>query len=96
LQSIEKKYKKDQKKKSIKSNVETTIKDIENHCTNTHTTTTDGLGRGFEPTSVESYLQQAATHQGQIYNERVREEIRSRDLGFGGCLYLVYYISIIE
>jgi hypothetical protein len=72
----------------IYSNVETGVKDIENHCTNTHTTTTGGLGRGFEPTSVTSYLRRAVTLQGQICKERVREEIRNRDLGLGGCLYL--------
>jgi hypothetical protein len=57
----------------------------------THTTTTGGLGRGFEPTSVTSYLRRAVTLQGQICKERVREEILikgNRDLGLGGCLYL--------
>jgi hypothetical protein len=55
----------------------------------------DGLGRGFEPTSVESYLWQVATHQGQIYNERVRKEIRSRDLGLWDVYiwFLIYQSS---
>jgi hypothetical protein len=56
----------------------------------------DGLGRGFESMSVVSYLRWVVTHKGQICNEIVREEIRSRDLGLEGCLYLVSYISIIE
>jgi predicted secreted protein len=49
----------------------------------------------FEPTSVEGYLWRVATHQGQISNERVREEIRSRDLGIGDVYiwFLIYQSS---
>jgi hypothetical protein len=57
-------------------------------------TTIEGLGRGFDSTSVESYMRWAATHQGQICNEIVREEFRSRNLGLSEYLYLVSCVYI--